>query len=68
MRLVRPIVRILPAQVRTALEHANAEAVAHFTPTLLDSAQRAAANPRAKLNSKWVQKTHEALKVLLVFF
>lgn len=55
------------AQVRAALEHSNAEAVAHFTPVLLDSAKRVAANPRSKLNSKWVQHTHAAIKVLVLF-
>ncbi len=50
-------------QVRKALKAARTEAVAHFTPAMLDSAKRAAANPRAKLNSKWVQQTHEAVQV-----
>ena len=50
-------------EVRNAVKAARAEAAAHFTPVLLDAAQRALANPRAKLNSKWVQQTHEAVQV-----
>ncbi len=54
--------------MRKALKAARAEVATHFTPKLLDAAQRALANPRAKLNSKWVQKTHEAMQTAVAEF